>query len=114
MIGNCDCCDRQDVPIRHFEAGETNAGCETTACFICQGDNEVDPYGEMDSRDVPGTEEVSKKGQAFSESGTEPRLTANMLCTCRDQHRRGYCQEPDCPNNMFATLSVTPQNGSTP
>jgi hypothetical protein len=64
MIGNCDCCDRQNVPVRHFDAGATNAQCETTACFICQGETEIDPYGEMDDR-----KEVSENGQVLSEEG---------------------------------------------
>jgi hypothetical protein len=47
MIGSCDCCDRKSVPVCHFGSDETSAQCETTACFICQGDTEIDPYGEM-------------------------------------------------------------------
>jgi hypothetical protein len=42
MIGSCDNCDRVDVPV----SSETFCGCETTQCYLCQGD-EADPYGEL-------------------------------------------------------------------
>jgi hypothetical protein len=45
MIGSCDCCDRQQVPVSHFNA--TAAYPEGAACFICQGDTDPDPYGEL-------------------------------------------------------------------
>lgn len=44
MIGSCDCCDRQNVPVSNLVA----YGIDTTACFICRGGDEVDPYGELD------------------------------------------------------------------
>lgn len=44
MIGNCDNCDRQSVPVRHL----TGTYCgDTTQCYICQGDI-ADPYGELE------------------------------------------------------------------
>jgi len=48
MIGACDCCDRQNVPVAKFRADQTSAQCETTACFLCQGDSDPDPYGELE------------------------------------------------------------------
>lgn len=45
-IGSCDCCDRQNVPVSHFDA--TFAHPETSACFICQGEDDPDPYGELE------------------------------------------------------------------
>jgi hypothetical protein len=36
----------------------------------------------MNSRDVPSTEEVSKKGQVLSESGTGQKPTTNVPCAC--------------------------------
>lgn len=44
-IGSCDCCDRTNVPISRGEV----TGIETYACFICQGDTDPDPYGEMEA-----------------------------------------------------------------
>lgn len=46
MIGSCDLCNRQSVPVSHFN--ECYAHPEAWACFICQGDDDADPYGEMD------------------------------------------------------------------
>lgn len=45
-IGSCDCCDRQNVPISHFDACAAHP--EAWACYICQGENDVDPYGEIE------------------------------------------------------------------
>lgn len=47
-IGNCDNCDRKNVPVAHYE---TIHG-DTTQCFICTADPWVkdpdpDPYGEL-------------------------------------------------------------------
>ena len=42
MIGNCDCCDRKDIPVSSFFYDPVG---DTTACFICQGDEPE--YGEM-------------------------------------------------------------------
>lgn len=44
MIGNCDNCDRINVPVSNGQF----CGCDTTQCFICQGETDPDPYGEMD------------------------------------------------------------------
>lgn len=41
MIGNCDACDRQNVPV-----SKVNVPGEPTACFLCQGDSNPDPYCE--------------------------------------------------------------------
>ncbi|SEE52805.1 hypothetical protein [Bradyrhizobium lablabi] len=45
MIGNCDCCDREQVPVSHFNA--TAAHPEGVACWICLGEDDIDPYGEL-------------------------------------------------------------------
>jgi hypothetical protein len=47
-IGNCDCCDRTNVP-----GSVVNVPGEPFACFICQADPwesnpDPDPYGEME------------------------------------------------------------------
>lgn len=47
-IGNCDCCDRENVPVANLVA----YGIDTTACFICQGDDDADPYGELEGSDA--------------------------------------------------------------
>lgn len=44
-IGNCDCCDRRNVP-----GSVVNCPGEPFACHICQGDSDPDPYGEFDER----------------------------------------------------------------
>lgn len=41
MIGNCDACDRKNVPV-----SKVNAPGEPIACFICQGDSDPDPFWE--------------------------------------------------------------------
>ena len=43
-IGNCDCCDRRNVPV---SSGYYDPVGDTTACFICQGETDPDPYGEI-------------------------------------------------------------------
>ncbi len=45
MIGACDICDRQNVPVSHLNA--TSAHPETSACFLCQGQTDPDPYCEL-------------------------------------------------------------------
>ena len=48
MIGSCDCCDRQHVPVSQFRADQNSAQCETVACYRCQGEDDADPYGELE------------------------------------------------------------------
>jgi len=50
MIGSCDICCRQNVPLSHFEA--TFADPETSVCFLCQGETDPDPYGELEEHSV--------------------------------------------------------------
>lgn len=47
MIGNCDCCDRENLPV-----SMVNVPGEPVACYLCQGDSNHDPYGELE-RDSP-------------------------------------------------------------
>jgi hypothetical protein len=42
-IGNCDCCDRTNVP-----GTVVNCPGEPFACHICQGDEDADPYSETE------------------------------------------------------------------
>ena len=42
MIGNCDCCDRRDVP-----GSVVDCPGEPFACYLCQSDD-VDPYCELE------------------------------------------------------------------
>lgn len=46
-IGACDICNRQSVPVTHFWPDANNTGIETTACYLCIGDDDADPYGEL-------------------------------------------------------------------
>lgn len=61
MIGACDICDRQNVPVSHFNASAAHP--ETGACFICQGEDDPDPYGEL--------EEAQLKIHAFNNARRE-------------------------------------------
>ena len=40
-IGNCDNCQRENVPVSHFNLSYCG---DTTACFLCCGDDNPDPY----------------------------------------------------------------------
>lgn len=42
MIGDCDVCNRRDVPV-----ATVLVPGEPRACFLCQGDSDPDPYGEL-------------------------------------------------------------------
>lgn len=54
-IGNCDCCDRKNVPVRHHETDyERGHVGDVTQCYVCAGDV-PDPYGEMDDETVEGS-----------------------------------------------------------
>lgn len=63
MIGSCENCDRQNVPVSHGQI----SGMETTQCFICQGETDPDPYNEMDKRCSPMSEKPFIKDQAHRE-----------------------------------------------
>lgn len=43
MIGNCESCNRRNIPIVKGKFG----GMETTQCFICMGNDDNDPYKEL-------------------------------------------------------------------
>lgn len=47
MIAACDICDRQNVPVANFHP--TALYPETSACFLCQGEDDPDPYGELEA-----------------------------------------------------------------
>lgn len=47
MIGACDCCDRQEVPLSHLNM-DGIGGCESFVCYICQGETDPDPYCEVE------------------------------------------------------------------
>jgi hypothetical protein len=53
-IGNCEVCDRKNVPVLFLAA--RGAHPEVTSCFICRGDTDPDPYGEMQA-DIPEYED---------------------------------------------------------
>lgn len=44
MIGTCENCDRENVPVSHCRMSDM----ETTQCFLCQGDTDPDPHGELE------------------------------------------------------------------
>ncbi len=49
MTGTCDCCERENVPLGHGYV----TGIETYYCYLCAGESDPDPYGELE--DVPQT-----------------------------------------------------------
>jgi hypothetical protein len=76
MIGSCDNCNRNDVPVAHHE---TVHG-DTTQCFICtaspwEKDPDPDPYGELDPN---YSIERRRNGWALVEnrSGHSPRTVS--------------------------------------
>jgi hypothetical protein len=77
MIGSCDCCNRQKVPISRGEV----TGIETYACFICQGSDDPDPYCEMDT--------PSPQASA---------TPANQKTRCEECNLLETCADPLCPN----------------
>ena len=81
MIGNCDACDRQNVPVSN---GHSSSG-ETTQCFICQGDKNPDPYGEMP--------EMKEGGQCPYCGGPTVNVAFEYI-TC------GAAWNRDCPGHM--------------
>lgn len=54
MIGECEVCGRQNVPV----AKVNDFACEIVACFICQGDI-ADPYGEIELYERASKSETS-------------------------------------------------------
>lgn len=79
MIGSCDNCDRQNVPV---SSGQF-CGCDTTQCFICQGETDPDPYGELEDRReaqmklaILRSERLMNFYSAERRAGADP-LTAN-------------------------------------
>lgn len=80
MIGECETCGRQNVPV----AKVNGFACETVACFICQ-DDIADPYGEIElhQRTVTDWEDV------------EQRTNVVPWCdACQSNHWLGQC-DPD-------------------
>lgn len=69
MIGSCDHCDRQNVPVSN---GMCSSG-EATQCFVCQGDI-ADPYGEQASATLPQLRELvalqATDGALWSDAAT--------------------------------------------
>ena len=55
MMGNCDNCDRENVAVSKMLA----CGCETTQCFLCQGETDPDPYGESDECQLSNLKSLS-------------------------------------------------------
>lgn len=59
MIGSCDNCGKQNVPVKHYS--ETYCG-ETTQCFICTGWGEPDPFCELEDVETPVAKVMSTLG----------------------------------------------------
>jgi hypothetical protein len=45
-IGNCDCCNRREVPV---DFGCDVHGNDVTACYLCKGETDPDPFGEAET-----------------------------------------------------------------
>lgn len=48
MIGTCENCDRENVPVSNCRM----SGMESTQCFLCQGEADPDPYGEREDHRI--------------------------------------------------------------
>lgn len=70
MIGSCDICDRQNVPVGHSHA--TSAHPEASVCFLCRGETDPDPYGEL------------------AEIESNPREMERVM-DCKYRSHSGYC-----------------------
>jgi hypothetical protein len=93
MIGNCDACDRQNVPVSNCRSSSG----ESVQCFLCQGDSNPDPYGELPGA-VPSPLEAAKKLLIFAAVGS---------CTCNTKTPELMWHAPDC---RFATLMMALEN----
>ena len=78
MIGNCDACDRKNVPV-----SKVNVPGEPIACFICQGGADPDPYCETE----PALLEAAKKLLVGASVGS---------CTCNTKSPELTWHEPTC------------------
>lgn len=82
MIGDCETCGRQNVPV----AKVNGFACETVACFICQGDI-ADPYGEI---------ELDQRVNGLVTDWEDVEQRTNVTCvTCREKLWACRCDSPD-------------------
>lgn len=77
MIGSCEICDRQNVPVSHYN--ECYAHPEVDVCFLCQGQDDPDPHSEMEEPAVCDMSQCPQCG-----------LKAETL-----EHR--FCEQSPCP-----------------
>ena len=54
MIGCCDSCDRENVPVVLV----CSTMGEALTCYLCQGEDNPDPYGELVDINVNEAREV--------------------------------------------------------
>jgi len=118
MIGECDNCHRRNVPVH----SSSSAFGDTTQCYLCRGDTDPDPYGEMKEmteafdmveRLIQAAVDYERADTFYAKScrqelsearaAVEKALSASRGCICQDAHRRGYCTEPGCD---FAVASA--------
>lgn len=89
MIGNCDACDRQNVPV-----AKVNVPGEPTSCFICQGGTDPDPYCEA----LPSPLEAARKLLISAAVGS---------CTCNTKSPELIWHAPDC---RYVTIMTALEN----
>jgi hypothetical protein len=94
MIGNCDACDRQNVPVSNCRSPSG----ETTQCFLCQGDTNPDPYGEMQmiKQHVEQPEELGPMG--ICDCGFAADACGTNPCMRKKIHLAGLTPGSKWPN----------------
>ena len=77
-IGTCDACQREKVPVSHFNISYCG---DTTACFLCQGDDNPDPYGELEimTNKIPNPFETLGCPNPFKPAATLPNPFETVL-----------------------------------
>lgn len=86
MIGNCDACGGQNVPVSNCNSSSG----ETTQCFLCQGGTDPDPYCELE----PTSLGAAKKLLVSAAVGS---------CTCNTKSPELLWHAPNCRYVLIMT-----------
>ncbi|MCA6114285.1 hypothetical protein J6524_04990 [Bradyrhizobium sp. WSM 1738] len=100
-IGNCDCCDRMNVP-----GHVVNCPGEPFACYICQGDDDADPYCEAEIEqpcpECKGDGGFEHFTGGYNHYNGEPHTRWSRCDACEGT---GSVFEPACPAASLDDLS---------
>jgi hypothetical protein len=77
MIGTCDNCDRQNIPVSHLDG--TYCG-DTTQCFLCQGDSDADPYGEFEEALMQVDRGLSRETAVMCAVDRSSEIAGQIIC----------------------------------